>query len=221
MNTYLSPVRRAAACFGDRVALVDALTGTETTFSQLESWVMRIAGLFDELGIGRGERVAVLAQGGSRYAELYLGIPAAGRVVVPLNTRYTRDELEAACRDCTPLLLFADRMYEQLATGLADAVIFLDDDFDSRLARAHESVTRDVGENEPAAIFYTGGTTDRAKGVCLSHRNKLADAQSLIIELELREEDRWLVMSPMFHAAGSFNVLPCVWVGALGVPTPF
>jgi len=220
VNTYLSPVRRAATCFGDRVALVDATTGSETTFRQLETLVLRIAGLLDELGVGRGERVAVLADGGSRYAQLYLGVPAAGRVVVPLNTRYTREELEAACRDCTPMLLLVDRQYETLTAGLADVVIVLDDEFDRRLAGTRELVVPDVGENEPAAIFYTGGTTDRAKGVCLSHRNKLCDSQTLIIELELSEADRWLVMSPMFHAAGSFNVLPCVWVGATQVFLP-
>ena len=63
-------------------------------------------------------------------------------------------------------------------------------------------------------MFYTGGTTDRAKGVVLSHRSKLSDALSLITSVDLRYEDRWLVMSPMFHAAGSFNILPCVWVGS-------
>jgi acyl-CoA synthetase (AMP-forming)/AMP-acid ligase II len=53
----------------------------------LADHIDRIGGLLDSLGVGAGERVAVLAEGSSRYAELYLAIPAAGRVIVPLNTR--------------------------------------------------------------------------------------------------------------------------------------
>lgn len=167
-----------------------------------------------------GARVAVLAQGSSNYASVYLGIPAAGRVIVPLNTRYTEEELRAACHDCEPTLLLTDRDPASL-TNLAPMVLSIDffrddgDPGDGALAR-----TDVPHEDDPAAIFYTGGTTDRAKGVVLSHRNKLADALSFIIGLSLTAEDRWLVMSPMFHAAGSYNVVPCVWVGALQVFLP-
>ena len=54
----------------------------------------------------------------------------------------------------------------------------------------------------------------------MTHRNKLVDALSLIAGLGLTDEDGWLVMSPMFHAAGSFNVIPCLWVGATQVFLP-
>jgi long-chain acyl-CoA synthetase len=219
MNTFRSPITRAAACFGDATAFIDHTTGQTTTFNELADHVDRIGGLLDSLGVKSGERVAVLAEGSSTYAELYLAIPAAGRVIVPLNTRYQQSELEAACRDCSPRVLFTDRSNDT-TNGLAEVVLPIDSQLHELVASSSRTQPGPIDENAVAAIFYTGGTTDRAKGVCLSHRNKLADAETLIIELELSQSDRWLVMSPMFHAAGSFNVLPCVWQGAVQVFLP-
>src|ERR1019366_436523 len=96
----------------------------------------RIGGLLDSLDVQVGERVAVLAEGSSRYAELYLAIPAAGRVIVPLNTRYQESELEAACRDCTPRVLFTDRN-DHSADELAEVVLPLDNRFDKLVASSN------------------------------------------------------------------------------------
>jgi long-chain acyl-CoA synthetase len=220
MTTFRGPVARAARCFGGRTALVDAPTGAASSFTAIADAVARMPALLDELGVGAGGRVAILADGSAAYATLYLAIPAAGRVIVPLNTRYTESELRAACDDCTPLLLVTDRPPEQTA-DLAPVVVGVDEVAASLgPAGPADGGAPEPGEDDAAAIFYTGGTTDRAKGVVLSHRNKLVDALSLVAGLGLDDDDRWLVMSPMFHAAGSFNVVPCLWVGATQVFLP-
>ncbi len=218
MTTFRGPIDRATACFSDRPALVDGLSGEVTTFADLGRHTRAVAVHLDRLGVPPGGRVAFLADGSVPYAEWYLGVPAAGRIFVPLNTRYTETELRAACNDCTPDILLTDRE-QGLPGGLAPSVIAVTD-IDLGMVPDRQAACVEVGENDPAAIFYTGGTTDRAKGVSLSHRNKLADALSFIIGFELQAEDRWLVMSPMFHAAGSFNVVPCTWVGAAQVFLP-
>ena len=220
MNTFATPIRHAAKVFGRRPAMVDAADGVPVTFGELARRVEQVAGLLDEYCVPAGGRVAVHADSCQRYAWLYAAIPAAGRVIVPLNTRYTATELGAAWQDCSPSLLFTDRPAEATAAGLATSFLPIDQQLDALLDAAAVPRFTTVRESEIAAIFYTGGTTDRAKGVALTHRNKLADAQSLIIELSLAPDDVWLVMSPMFHAAGSFNVLPCVWRGALQVFLP-
>ncbi len=218
MTTFQGPIDRATTCFSDRPALIDGLSGEVTTFADLGRRTRAVAVHLDRLGVGPGGRVAFLADGSTTYAEWYLGVPAAGRIFVPLNTRYTQAELRAACNDCTPDILLTDREHGPLE-GLGPSVLGIADvELDAAPDGQAESV--EVGENNPAAIFYTGGTTDRAKGVALSHRNKLADALSFIIGFELRADDRWLVMSPMFHAAGSFNVVPCTWMGAAQVFLP-
>ena len=64
-----------------------------------------------------------------------------------------------------------------------------------------------------AAISYTGGTTGTPKGVMLSHGNLLANARHNLIATGHQQTDRWLHVCPMFHVAGTANVLACTWVG--------
>jgi long-chain acyl-CoA synthetase len=213
VNTFASPIRRAETCFAERPALVDIPSGVVHSFGEVAARARRIVALLHHLGLQQGERVAVLAEGSPRYAELYQAVPMGGFVLVTLNSRYTLAELEAACNDCAPRVLFTDRAAEGVAS-LAPLVLPMGPELDSMLVDAPTPTRCEVDENDPAVVFYTGGTTDRAKGVVLSHRSKLADALSLITSVDLHHEDRWLVMSPMFHAAGSFNILPCIWVGS-------
>jgi long-chain acyl-CoA synthetase len=200
-------------CFPEKPAFVDIPSGLEHTFTQVAERSRQIVALLRHLGLQHGDRVAVLAEGSPRYAELYQAVPMGGFVLVTLNSRYTLPELEAACNDCAPLVLFTDRSPEEFAS-LAPLILPVGPELDSRLLNLPTSSGSEIDEDDPAVVFYTGGTTDRAKGVVLSHRSKLADATSLITSVDLHHADRWLVMSPMFHAAGSFNILPCVWVGS-------
>lgn len=213
MNTFATPLRRAQACFADRTALVEIASGASRTFGDVAGRADQIVALLQRLGLDPGDRVAVLAEGSTSYAELYQAVPMGGYVLVTLNSRYTRSELEAACLDCSPQVLFTDRTEAEVGQ-LAPRILPMDERLDELLEGVPNARTCAVDEADDAVVFYTGGTTDRAKGVVLSHRAKLADAMSLIVSVDLTGEDRWLVMSPMFHAAGSFNILPCVWVGA-------
>ena len=213
MNTFGSPIRRAERSFARRAALVDLPTGAVHTFAEVAERGRRIVALLQHEGLEPGDRVAVLAEGSPCYAELYQAVPTGGFVLVTLNSRYTVPELEAACGDCTPRILFTDRSDEEVAS-LAPRILPMGEGLDKLLHATPTPTAVAIDETAPAVVFYTGGTTDRAKGVVLSHRSKLADATSLITSVDLRQDDRWLVMSPMFHAAGSFNILPCVWVGA-------
>jgi long-chain acyl-CoA synthetase len=213
MNTFGSPIRRAEMCFSGKPALVDIPTGVVHSFEEVAGRTRQIGALLHHLGLQHGDRVAVLAEGSPRYAELYQAVPMGGFVLVTLNSRYTLSELEAACNDCAPRLLFTDRTAEGLSS-LAPLVLPMGPELDGLLVAAPPPAGLEIQDDDPAVVFYTGGTTDRAKGVVLSHRSKLADAMSLITSVDLCHDDRWLVMSPMFHAAGSFNILPCVWVGS-------
>ena len=228
MNTFATPVVHAARRYADALAFIDVESGMRHTFAELRRWTDAIGDDLRSRGVRRGDRVAVLADASSTYAALYLAAPAHGFVIAPLNSRYTDPELLAAIGDSSPQVIYTDRELDPEVRAAVPHVVDIGEL--TRLGAVCAGVVRDgsegrAAEHEPdedavAAIFYTGGTTDRAKGVALSHRNTLADALSVIIELELTDTDRWLVMSPMFHAAGSWNIAPCVWVGATQVILP-
>ena len=77
-----------------------------------------------------------------------------------------------------------------------------------------------VTEDSLAGLFYTGGTTGASKGVMLSHRNLMANTVHWLIATQQGREDTFLIMAPLFHAAGSVAVLATVWLGGRQVILP-
>ncbi len=215
MNTFADPLRRARQIASTKVAIIDGKKSF--THAQLFERCARVGNSLARFGLEPGDRVAILAANCHQYIETYLGVPAAGFVVVPLNTRHAQPELEYALRDSGARILLTDRTGSEL-DRVVDHVISLGADYESLLASAMRvTVGEGVFENDLAGLFYTGGTTGVSKGVMLSHRNLIANAMHWMAALHHRPEDRWLIMAPLFHAAGSNQVLPAVWSGATQV----
>jgi long-chain acyl-CoA synthetase len=204
----LSPLRRAVTVAGDRPAVVGHAA---ITYRELWARARRLTGVLAGLGLERGDRVAVVAANSRAYLELYQAVPGAGYVLVPLNTRHTHAELAYALSDSATSVLFTDLDPEPFA-GLVKQVITLPEEYEDLLAgAAEEEPGDDIGENDLAGLFYTGGTTGAAKGVMLTQRNLLANAFHFMACWPFTPETRWLVAAPMFHAAGTIGVLATVW----------
>jgi long-chain acyl-CoA synthetase len=155
--------------------------------------------------------VAILAGNSHRYIETYVGVPAAGFVIVPLNTRHAEPELLYALEDSGARALIADRDPGALA-DVVEHVIMIDDGYEELVEGGSPIVLgEEVVENDLAGLFYTGGTTGKSKGVMLSHRNLIANTFHYLISEPQRADDVMLVMAPMFHAAGSNGVLANIW----------
>jgi long-chain acyl-CoA synthetase len=175
--------------------------------------VARLAGALQSLGIGAGDRVAVLMLNSDRYLELYLGIAWAGAVVVPTNVRWSQAEIADSLLDCRASALVVDSAFAAMGVDLAKAMplvlIHADDTAGPAEAHDYEQLIR---ESEPVAdamrarddlagIFYTGGTTGRSKGVMLSHGNIVANSLSMLAEGLVPQGTIYLNAAPMFHVA--------------------
>lgn len=218
MNTFADPLRRALQVGAARTAIVDG--NKSFTYKQLFERCARLGNSLARFGLEPGDRVAILAANCHQYVEAYMGVPAAGLVIVPLNCRHAQPELEYALRDSGARILLTDRDPAPFA-GLVDHVIRLGGDYEALLASAMRvTVGEGVFENDLAGLFYTGGTTGAAKGVMLSHRNLIANALHWMVSVAHHADDRWLVAAPMFHAAGSNAILPAVWSAAMMVTLP-
>ena len=218
MYTFVDPLYRARQLFASEVAMVSE--GLRLTYAEVWSRCRRLAGALARLSVQPGDRVAVLGLNSHRYLEIYLAVPASGRVVVPLNTRHAEPELRYTLEDAGARLLITDRDPGALAKSV-ERVISLPDDYE-RLLTASPEAELGVGVTEDtlAGLFYTGGTTGASKGVMLSHRNLMANTVHWLVALQQGREDVFLVMAPMFHAAGSVAVLATVWVGGRQVILP-
>ena len=218
MHTFVDPLYRARTLFADAVSMVSE--DVRLTYAETWSRCRRLAGALTRLGVEPGDRVAVLAANSHRYLEVYLAVPASGRVVVPLNTRHAEPELRYALEDAGTRLLITDRDPGPLARTV-EQVISFPDDYERLLATAPEAdLGVGVTEDSLAGLFYTGGTTGASKGVMLSHRNLIANTTNWLVAAQQGPEDTFLIVAPMFHAAGSVAVLATVWIGGRQVILP-
>ena len=218
MHTFVDPLSRAQKLFANHVAMVSG--DVRLTYAETWSRCRRLAGALTQLGIQPGDRVAILALNSHQYLEVYMAVPASGRVVVPLNTRHAEPELRYALEDSGTRVLITDRAPGALAKTV-ERVIRLPDEYETLLATAPEAeLGVGLTEDTLAGLFYTGGTTGASKGVMLSHRNLIANTTNWLIAAQQGPEDTYLVMAPLFHAAGSLAVLATVWTGGCQVIIP-
>jgi long-chain acyl-CoA synthetase len=218
MNTVISPLRRARQVAADSVAV--RCGQTELTYGETWNRCERLVGALASLGVRRGDRVAVIGPNCHRYLELYQAIPGAGMVLVPLNQRHSAAELKYAIEDAGVKVLFSALDSKEFA-GSVDHVFDLDAQYERLLSDALPAqFPEDVTEGDLAGLFYTGGTTGAAKGVMLTHRNLTANAMHFQLCWTFTPDTRWLIVAPLFHAAGSIAVLATVWNAGTQIVQP-
>jgi long-chain acyl-CoA synthetase len=211
-----------------RTALV---SGDERrTWREFHERVTRLAGALVALGLKPNDRVAMLADNGFPYFEYHYGVPWAGGIIVPLNTRLSDQELVYILNDSGARILilgreYADRRAALLAARSVETVITLGvegGEFDYESLLTQHAPTPDLRRSgdDLFAIIYTGGTTGRPKGVALSHANLVANTLAVIPINEFHEDMVYLHNSPLFHTSGSARLLASVTVLATNIILP-
>ena len=219
MYTIDRTVRHAGTVFADNEAVVHG--ERRQTYRQLVERVDRAASLISTIS-EPGDRIALWSLNSDHFLELFLAIPASGRVIVPHNTRWAEPELVYATEDAGARILIADRDPGGLANSV-DRVIRLDTGEYDELVHGHHAPDPVRAAPEPedlAGLFYTGGTTGRSKGVMLTHANLMANAIHVQVTQPLAADDRYLTVAPMFHAAGIYSTLALLLVGGTNVILP-
>jgi long-chain acyl-CoA synthetase len=207
--------------------------GRRRTWRETEERVARLAGGLQRLGLSRGARAAILALNSDRYFEYLFAVPWAGGVTVPLNIRLAAPEIAYILEDSGTEILFVDEHYAGLLEPLEGKmatvreVVFLGEDGAPAGARTYEDLLEagaapDVmcGGDDLAGIFYTGGTTGKAKGVMLSHQNLVANAANAIAGIGYDVDSVYLHAAPMFHLADGSSTLAVTMVGGTHVFVP-
>src|SRR4051794_2289495 len=205
----ISPLRRAVQVAAGRPAVTCG--EVSLTYAETRDRCRRLVGALRGIGVEEGDRVAVVGPNCHRYLELYQAVPGAGLVVVPLNQRHSDAELRYALEDSGAKALFAGRPVADLPDCVS-TVVDMGDGYEDLLAGASPVDFPDgLGEEDLAGLFYTGGTTGAAKGVMLTHRNLVANAMHMQLAWPFSPQTCWLVVAPLFHAAGAIAVLSTVW----------
>jgi len=217
MYTFALPLTRALTTAPGACAVV--CQDTRRTYAELSARCRRLGGAMRKLGLAPGDRVGVVALNSDRYLELYLGLPAAGYVLVPVNSRLAPAEMRAILDDAEVSVVFADAAYPGIA-GVGQ-VLTMPGDYEDLIATADEVPPGEgVAENDLAALFYTSGTTGAAKGAMHTHRSLVSSGLHFMATWPFDRQTRWLVASPMFHTGGILATLATVWASGTHVIMP-
>jgi acyl-CoA synthetase (AMP-forming)/AMP-acid ligase II len=201
-------IDRAATVYGDRVGFVDepqqpAPSLGEVTYAEARALAARMAARLDELGVGEGERVAIVSHNSARLLTAFFGVAGYGRVLVPVNFRLRPDEVSYIVEHSGARVLYVDpELDEALAEVTAEHRFVLGDDDALYAPEGSEPKPWEPDEAATACINYTSGTTARPKGVQITHRNIWVNAVTFAMHAGVTDRDVYLHTLPMFHANG-------------------
>ncbi|RKT55983.1 AMP-binding protein [Saccharothrix australiensis] len=210
---------RAAQVFADTTATVDepdqpAVPVPTTTYGQLADRVRAWQAGLDALGVGEGERVAVVSPNSARLLELLHAVPASGRICVPVNFRLRPDEVSYIVEHSGASVLLVDPGLD-LDGVTARHRFTLGAESDGLLRFDTEPRPWSApDEDATATVNYTSGTTARPKGVRLTHRNLWLNAVTFAMHTRAWERDVYLHVLPMFHCNGWGMPFALAGVGA-------
>ncbi|GAA4302235.1 AMP-binding protein [Klenkia terrae] len=200
---------RAELVYGDRIGVVDEPTQPAPslgglTYREVARRGRALAAGLDALGVGEGERVAVVSHNSSRLLEMLLAVPSHGRVCVPVNFRLSTEEVRYIVEHSGASVLLVDPEVDTALAGVSAPHRFvLGEEYEQLLDFGTEPRPwSEPDEDATATINYTSGTTARPKGVQMTHRNIWTNAVVFGMHMQVSDRDVYLHTLPMFHCNG-------------------
>jgi len=218
-----------AARFPDERArtFIELPDGRTYSYADLEAISGRFARLLGDLGVVKGDRVAVQVEKSPEAVFLYLACLRAGAAFLPLNTAYTKAEVGYFLGDAEPRVVVCRPESEAATAEVARAagvtqVLTLGTAGDGSFCARSRDLAPVAGcvaaaPDDLAAILYTSGTTGRSKGAMLSHRNLASNALALHRIWGFVPDDVLLHALPIFHTHGLFVAIDCVLLNGTGM----
>lgn len=204
----------------------------EVTWAELENRTARFATGLSGMGIGQDDRVAILALNGIHFFEFFFGVPWAGAILVPVNTRLAVPEMVHVLQNAGVRILVVDKNFISQALELQKLVPSLEElilidqsnegfiNYETLIENNAPMEDRLRGGEDIAAIIYTGGTTGLPKGVCLTHNNMGSNTMVSMYNMGFNEDTIYLHTAPLFHLAGGGRIFTTVMARCFSIILP-
>ena len=218
--------RKTAIVFGDR----------RLSYAEIDEASNKVANTLIRMGVNKGDRVAMLLPNSPEFVIIYFGIVKAGSIAVPLDTKYKVDELASLFDNCQPKVLVAESpTLEPLVPALPrfksiKHVIDLGSKYEGQFlsyrdimaTSSAQRIEVEPGPEDIATISYTGGPTNRPRGVMLSHQRLVTEAAMSADGFQQTDKDIIMLFAlPMLHLFGLTAVLlASVYKGSTVVIVP-
>ncbi|HWE56985.1 MAG TPA: long-chain-fatty-acid--CoA ligase [Acidimicrobiales bacterium] len=202
------------------------------TYEQHLDRVLRLGDALKNLGVGPGDRFAVMALNGHEFLELYHASLLTGAVINPLNLRLAPKELEFILSDSGCKVCFADGFFGvgidkvRKEAGVENVVLIGAGDvphevaYEDLVASGRPNLPAEPDEDSPGILMYTGGTTGLPKGVVLDQRALMLDVYKVATRWVMNEDYVYLHQTPMFHAASLGGALAIPATGGTTTSVP-
>ena len=196
----------------------------EITWSVFDEKANRVANLLLGRGLKKGQKVAILLMNCLEWLPIYFGILKAGAVAVPLNFRYTAQEIEYCVKLADADVLFFGPEFigrvedivpsigkERLLFFVGETCPSFAEDYHRATANCSSAAPKVlVDDEDDGAIYYSSGTTGFPKAILLTHRCLLQAARMEAIHHETTHEDVFLCIPPLYHTGAKMH-----WFGSL------
>ncbi len=208
----------------DRVAIV--FEGKRYTFSQLNERVNRLASALSNLGVKKGDRVALLQINCNQCAETYFAVAKLGGIYVPLNFRTKGGELTYMLNSSESGTLLIGGRYIDLVNSMRpdltsvqhfisieskhDGMLYYEDLISSSPA---EEVVTEIDDDDTTILMYTAGTTGFPKGVMLSHNSFSIYVLENVTPADPELKEGNILTVPLYHVAGIQAMMAAIYGG--------
>jgi long-chain acyl-CoA synthetase len=210
-------LRATAARLPDKAALVTrptSATAGEVSYGDLDQRVDAAAAAFQQAGLSKGDRVALMLGNSEHFVEAFYGALRAGLVVVPVNVTFTTNEVAQILADAEASAIVVAESYHERLGGVAETLPTLEriivagasappmgaETWRQFVGDGGTPTPVEVDADDLALLPYTSGTTGAPKGAMLSHGNLLANHQQMEqTRLSVEERDVVLCVLPLFH----------------------
>lgn len=200
-RSYLTPDREGLVCEKIR-----------RTYKELNERANRLANAMKSLGVGYGDRVALLALNEPEYYDMYFGLGKIGAILVPINYRLAGPEIQFIISDCSAKVFVFGKEYKEIVDSIRNEIPSRDliaiSDEPIEWAKSYEGLINISSAEEPEimgadddtlTILYTSGTTGRPKGAELTNKYYFWTSINLSSTLGLDIGNTSLVALPLFH----------------------
>ena len=214
IRTIRKMVENSATQFPEAVAYQIKREGEFQRFSYKDVFG-KVGGLQKKLmalGVGKGDRVALLSENRPEWPMAYLAIAGMGAVVVPLDAMFKKEEVLPLLEDAEPKVFIISRKFIDYSKGTRlEGKEIIMEDFPA-LPSVAALLEATVAPDDLAAIVYTSGTTGSPKGVMLTNNNIISNAMTGVTCFDIGPNDNFLSVLPlhhMFETTGGFLAPYC------------
>ena len=174
------------------------------TYGEVLERVRRLAAALESVGVGPGDRVAIVSENRAEFLETFLAAGWLGAIAACPSWRLADPELDHCLRLVAPTLVLTSERHEAKVRGVWSGPRWVFGDAQGEcLSGAAPAEPRPVDPEAPLLILYTSGTTGLPKGAVISHRAEIARNLVTRAECGLQPQDAFVAWAPMFHLGGA------------------